>query len=124
MDISSWTALTKYPCQEHQCHITRHTELSMPDQALDTTEKIEMEETGPDHSLDIADTTALAIMTCTAAAPDCNKGEGTATIETAQDNPIQHTEDTVTDPAMTHTPATQQMIHTPQLIRIPLSGLQ
>ena len=42
-------------------------------------------------------------MTCTEAAPDHNNRTGTAAIEAAQDNnPIWHTEDTVTDPAMTH----------------------
>ena len=34
--------------------------------------------------------------------PDCNKGMGTATIEAAQGNPIQHTEAIVTEPAVTH----------------------
>ena len=29
-------------------------------------------------------------------------GTGTTTIKAAQDDPIQHTEDTVTDPTMTH----------------------
>ena len=41
-------------------------------------------------------------MVCTEAAPDQNNGTGTAVIEAAQDNPIQHTEDTVADPTMTH----------------------
>ena len=31
--ISSWTAHTKYPLLEHQHHITRHTNVTMPDQA-------------------------------------------------------------------------------------------
>ena len=30
MNISSWTALTKYPLQEQQYHITRHTETATP----------------------------------------------------------------------------------------------
>ena len=41
-------------------------------------------------------------MTCTEAVPDCNKGTGTAAIDEAQDDPLQHTEATVTKPAMTH----------------------
>ena len=41
-------------------------------------------------------------MTCTEFAPDHGNGMGTATIEAAQDDPIQHTEDTATDPTMTH----------------------
>ena len=45
MAISSWTALTEYPLQEHQHHTTRHTETATPDQALDTTGKTEKEET-------------------------------------------------------------------------------
>ena len=52
-------------------------------------------------------------MTCTQAAPDYNKGMGTATIEEAQDDPIQNTKDTVTDPAMTHhTGHTANHLHT------------
>ena len=62
MDISSWTALPGYPLQEHQHHTTRHTETATPDQALGTTRKTEKEKTGPDHSLDTADTTAPAMM--------------------------------------------------------------
>ena len=92
----------EYPLLEHCHYITRHTEVTTPDQALDTTGKTKKEDTGPDHSLDIADITATAIMTCTEAALDHDKGMGTATIEAAQDNPIQHTNDTVTDLAMTH----------------------
>ena len=41
-------------------------------------------------------------MTCTEAAPDHNNGIGTAALEAAQDNPIQHTEHTVADSAVTH----------------------
>ena len=59
-------------------------------------------ETDPDHSLGIVDITAPAIVTCTEAAPDCNKGMETATIEAAQGDPIQHTEATATEPTMTH----------------------
>ena len=62
----------------------------------------EKEETSPDHSLDTADTIAPAIMTCIEAAPDHNNRTGSATIEAAQDDPIQHTEDTVIGPTMTH----------------------
>ena len=51
----------KYPLQEHWHHTTRHKELAVQNQALDTAEKIEKEETGTDHSLDIADITALAV---------------------------------------------------------------
>ena len=102
MDILSWTVLTKYPLQGHWHHFTRHIEIATPDQALDTAKKIEEEEMGPDHSLDIADITAPAIMTCTKATPDHNSGTESAITEAPQDNPIQHTEDTVTDPTMTH----------------------
>ena len=41
-------------------------------------------------------------MTCTEAAPDCIKGMGTAAIEAVQGNPIQDTEATGAEPAMTH----------------------
>ena len=41
-------------------------------------------------------------MTCTEAAPNDNNRTGTAAIEAAQDNPSQHTMDTVTGPTMTH----------------------
>ena len=113
MDISSWTAITKYPLQEHWCHITKHTETTTPDQALDTTERTEKEETGPDLSLDTADITAPAAMTCTETTPDHNNGMGTATIEATQDNPIQDTEDTATAPAKTHhTSNTAKHLHT------------
>ena len=54
----------------------RDTETAKQGQALDTTEKIEKGETGPDHSLDIADIAAPAIMTCTEATPDHNKRDG------------------------------------------------
>ena len=40
-------------------------------------------------------------MTCTEAAPDQNSGSGTTTIDTAQDDPIQHAGDTVAGHAMT-----------------------
>ena len=40
-------------------------------------------------------------MTCTEAAPDCNKGTGTATTEAAKGNPIQYTKGTITEPTMT-----------------------
>ena len=101
MDILSWTALTKYPLLEHLHHITRHIEIATPDQALDTTKMIEKEETGPDNSLDIVDTAAPAVMTHTETAPYHNNGTGIATIEAAQDDPIQHTKATVTDPTLT-----------------------
>ena len=73
-----------------------------PDQALDTTGKTEKEETSPDHSLDTAGITAPAVMTCTVATPNHNNRTGSAAIEAAQDDPIQHTEDTVAGPTMTH----------------------
>ena len=40
-------------------------------------------------------------MACTEAAPDHNKERATATLEATQGDPIQHTEATVTEPAMT-----------------------
>ena len=107
-NIQSWTALTKYHFKACQHNITRCTETLTPGQALDTTEKIQEGETGTDHSLGIADITALAVMTCTEATPNHNKGMGTATIEAAQGNPIQHTEATIAEPTVTcltgHTP--------------------
>ena len=102
MDILSWTALTGYHLQENWHHTTSHAETATLDQAQDTTGKTEKEETGPDHSLDTADTAAPAVVTCTEAAPDHNNGTDTASIEVAQDHPTQHTEDTVADPTMTH----------------------
>ena len=96
-----------------------------PGQALDTAEKIKIGETCPDHSLGIADITAPGIMTCTEATLDHNKGMGTATIEAAQGNPIQHTKASVhrTHHDMPHQPHCR-FIHTPQLIRLSLSGGQ
>ena len=92
----------KYHLQGHQHNITRHTETTTPGQAVDTTEQLAKGETGPDHSLASADSAAPAIMTCTNATPDHNKGTDTATIEAAQGDPIQHTKATVTEPTMTH----------------------
>ena len=66
--------------------------MTTPDQAQGTTGKIEKVETDPDHSLDTADITDLVIMTCTEATLDNNRTD-TATIEVAQNNPIQHTRD-------------------------------
>ena len=40
-------------------------------------------------------------MTCTEAASDCNKGMGKVAIEAPQGDPIQHTEATVAEPAIT-----------------------
>ena len=102
MDISSWTSLTKYPLQEHQLHITMHTESTAPDQALDTTRRTDKEETGLDHSLDTADIAAPATVTYTETTPDHNNGRGKAAIGAAQNNPFQCTKDTVADPTMTH----------------------
>ena len=101
-DILSWTALTEYtleyPLQEHhKAHRNYNTRSSSR-----TIGKTEKEETGPDHSLDTADIIASAIMTCTEVIPDHNNWTGSVAIEAAQDNPILHTEDTVTDPTMTH----------------------
>ena len=101
-DTSSWTAITKYPLQGHWCHTTRHTEIATEDLVLETTGKMEKEETSPDHSLDTADSIAPAIVTCTETASDHNNGTGTATIKAAQDDPIHHTEDAATGPAMSH----------------------
>ena len=56
----------------------------MPSWALENAKRIEKGETGPDHSLDIADITAPAVVTCTEATPDNNKGTETAVIEAAQ----------------------------------------
>ena len=123
-DTLSWTALTEYLLQEHWHHTTRHTEITTPQWASGTTRKIKKVETDPDDSLDTANTVALPIMTCIEAAPDHNKGIGTAAIEAAQDNPIQHTGDTVTGHAMTHTLVTLKIFHTLQLIRLLLSGSQ
>ena len=71
-------------------------------QALDTTEKIKAEEKSLDHSLGIEDIAAPAIMSCTEAAEDHNKGMGTDAIEAAQGDPIQYNEATATEHAMTH----------------------
>ena len=53
-------------------------------------------------SLNTANIAAPAVVTCTAAAQDHDNGTGTAAIEVAQNDPIQHTNDIVTDPAMTY----------------------
>ena len=50
MDISSWTVLTEYLLQEHQCHTTRHTEIMIPNWAEGTTRKIKKVDTDPDHT--------------------------------------------------------------------------
>ena len=61
-------------------------------------------------------------MTCTVATPDHNSGTDTVITEPAQDDLIQHTEDTAADPAMTHhTGHTANLPHT-QLTRLLLSG--
>ena len=113
MDISSWPVITEYLLQEHWCHATRYTEIATSDQPQGTTEKIKKVETNPDHSLDTTDITAPADVICTEATPDHNNGTGTATIETAQDDPIQHTGDTVTGHAMIyHTSHTTNPQHT------------
>ena len=41
-------------------------------------------------------------MTCIDVVPDHNNGTGRTAREEAQDDPIQHTEDTTMGPAMTH----------------------
>ena len=62
----------------------------------------------------MADTAAPAFVTHTEAAPDHNNGTGSATIEAAQDDPIQHIEDIVADPVMTHhTDHTANPLYTP-----------
>ena len=93
IDTWSWTAHTEYPLQEHWHHTTSHTEIATPDHAPDITRETEKEETGSDQSL--ANIMAPAIMSCPEAAPDHNNGTGTATMEAAQDDPIQYTKDTV-----------------------------
>ena len=72
--------------------------IATPDQALDTTRKTKKEGRDIDHILDTANIITSAIVTCTEATPDDNNGTGTATKEAAQDNPSQHTVDTVTGP--------------------------
>ena len=52
-------------------------------------------------------------MSCAQATLAHNNRTGTATIEAAQDNPIQHTDNTVEDAAMTHhTSHTANPLHT------------
>ena len=41
-------------------------------------------------------------MTCTEATPNHKNRTGTATIDAAQDDPIQHTDDTAAGPTITH----------------------
>ena len=54
-----------------------------------------------------------AIVTCVEAAHNHNNGTGTATVEAAQDDPIQHTKDTATGSAvMHHTCHTTNPLHT------------
>ena len=60
----SWPAPTKYLLLEHQQHITRHTNVTMPDQAWGTTGKIEKDEMSPDHSPTTEDITAWVIAIC------------------------------------------------------------
>ena len=122
--ILSWVALTGYPLLEHQDHTTRHAETATPDQALDTTRKTKKGAIGPDHSLDIVDTAAPTVVICTEAALDHNNGTGSAAIETAQDDPVKHIEDTITGPIVTH--HTGQTANPPYtaVFRLPLSGLQ
>ena len=123
-DTSSWTALTEYPLQGPQHHTTRHIEIATTDLALGTAKKTEKEETSPDHSLDTANITALATMTYIEATPDHNNGTGTATIEAAQDDSIQHTEDTAIGPAKTHHTGHTANPPLTAALRLLLSGLQ
>ena len=113
LDTLLLNTLTKYHIQEHQ-HITkRHTGINTTDQALGSTTKTKEKEKDPDHSLDTASSIALAAVICTEATQGHNNGIGTATIEAAQGNLIQHTEDTPTGPAMTHhTGHTADHLHT------------
>ena len=61
----------------------------------------------------MADIKALAIVTCTEAAPDHNKGMGRDAIGAAQGNLIQHTEAIAIGPTMTdHTGHTADNPHT------------
>ena len=100
LDPLSWTPPTEYPSQGHQHHTTRHAEIATTDQALGT--KTKKEETSPNHSVDTENFIAPAIMICTEATPNHNNGTGTATIEAAQDDPTQYTEDTAKGPTATH----------------------
>ena len=112
-DTSSWTGLTEYPLHRHQHQTTRHIEIATTDLALGTTWKTKKEETSPDHSLDTANIIAPAVMACTEAAQNHSNRTGTTTIEAAPDDPIQHTENTATSPAMTnHTSHTTNPPHT------------
>ena len=49
----------------------------------------------------MADIKDLAIVACTEATPDHNKGTGTDATETAQSDHIQHIEATAAEPTMT-----------------------
>ena len=92
----------RIPPQEHWHHTTRCTEIATPDYTQDTTGKTEKEETNPHQSLDTANIVAPDIINCPEANPDHNNWTGTATIEAAQDDPIQHTGDIFTGHTMTH----------------------
>ena len=97
MDCSNKIPPSSTPAQHHKTHKT-----ATPGQAPDTTKNIKTGETGPDHSIGKADIAAPAVVTCTEATPDHNKATGTATIEAAQGNPIQHTKATAAEPTMIH----------------------
>ena len=92
----------KYLLQEHQWHITRHTEVIAQDQAQGTIRKTRKEGTALDHILDIADIADPAIMTCIEATPSHCTRTDIAVIEVAQDSLTPHTGDIATDPTMTH----------------------
>ena len=111
----------RIPLQGHWHHTTRHMEITTTDLALETTRKTEKEETSPDHSLDTANMTAPAAVTCTEATPNHNNGTGTVTIEAAQMTPLSTPR---TQPQVLPWHTTLQIIHTPQLIRLPFSGSQ
>ena len=97
MDCPNKIPASGTSAQQHKMHKNCH-----PGQALDTTEKIETGETGPDHSLGIADIAAPAIVTCAEPAPNHNNGMGTAAIESPEGNPVQHTKAAAAEPIGTH----------------------
>ena len=67
MDCPNKILPSDTPAQHHRVHRNHNIRSSSRHHQEDW-------EIGPDHSLDIADIKALAIMACTEAATDCNKG--------------------------------------------------
>ena len=125
LDTSAWTVLTEYPLQVHWHHTTRHIEITTTDLAVGTTGKTEEEQTGPDHSLDTTHIVASATVTCTEAAPNHINGTGTSQHRSSSRWPhtAHHGPQLEILPLHT-TPITLQILHTLQLIRLLLSGLQ